>query len=208
MGQCTKPLPEMILLTLDTFSKMFIQCQQHSKMHFVTKLRQCKIDGSYLCTYGLDELTALEHKLLFLPHETGLIELEECLRVALLLYSNLALWKTPLYLGWVRSLAHKLKSAILTLDSQNQSLDQSVHQLLLWMLCLGGQAMSGQDVLEREWWTSKLQLIIQNLNLTEWQEVVEVLKGFFYVERISERPWVRVWRAAISDSGGSMQGSL
>jgi hypothetical protein len=150
--------------------------------------------------YGIDDFTAMEHRLLCLPFEIVLDELEECVRIALLLYLNLSLWKTPFYFGWVHILVSKLKIALLALDLQDQGL--GVHQLVLWMLFLGTHATSDEDTVEMSWWISKLRLVIQTLGLTESVGFAQVLEGFFYVDRISRSQRERVWGAAMSDKGG------
>jgi hypothetical protein len=123
---------------------------------------QHKVHGHNLSTYGIDDFVALEHRLLSLPYEGELNELSKCLRVALLLYSNLAHWKTPLYFGWIQPLAAKLKTALIDLDWQSKNHGLEVRQPLMWMFFLGGQATRDQDVIDAAWWTLRLRLIIQD----------------------------------------------
>ena len=141
--------------------------------------------------YGIDDFIVLDHYLLSLRTSTTDDPLQECVRISLLLYSNVTLWKTPCYFGWVISLLTRLKSSLSALDWQTE-LDECP-SLLLWMLFVGCSVNHHNSDEEAAWWLSALGLVISKLGLTQWDQASDILECFFYVERVNGRAWKRQW---------------
>ena len=167
--------------------------------HLILVAEQYSNNSNLATTYSIDDFVALEHHLLSPPQEEFLSKLENCIRLALLLYSNTALWKTPVYFGWVVVLRGALKEALLALNWEVEV--RKSGRLLVWMLFLGGHAAIGQEGEEGAWWMERLRgLAVEWLGLRGWREVVGVLEGFLYVDLVSGRAWEGVWRVCMSGS--------
>ena len=172
-------------------SPLLRQCLQYT-CHLISIVEQYHHSRQYSSIYNINDFLALEHILLSLPYEYSLDALENCIRLALLLYSNIALWITPLYFAWVVSLVHQLQAALLALDWEDVT--QNHPELLLWFLLLGRYAASSMYTEgEAAWWTAKVQLVISILGVRQWEEARQIVKGFFYVDRLCSGPWQTVW---------------
>ncbi|KAG7007817.1 hypothetical protein G7Y79_00008g024550 [Physcia stellaris] len=136
----------------------------------------------------MDDVLTLEHTLLSLPHKAALSKLEECVRLAGLLYCNTALWKIPLYLRWVMSLVAHLKLALLSLNRREYP------GLHFWMLFLGRQACTLEFwTAEIGWWNAAVGEAAVELGINSWEEACRAFQGYFYIERTHATRWRAVW---------------
>lgn len=136
----------------------------------------------------MDDVLALEHTLVSLPHKVALSQLEGCVRLAGLLYCNTALFRVPLYFRWVMSLVARLKSALLSLEQMDHP---EVH---FWMLFLGRQACTLEfSTSETAWWNAAISELADELGINSWEEARQVFQKFFYVERTHATRWRTIW---------------
>ncbi|KAI9719682.1 MAG: hypothetical protein M1828_006114 [Chrysothrix sp. TS-e1954] len=136
---------------------------------------------------NIDAFVALEHSLLSLPSDHMLTSLENCARLALMLHSNINLFKIPTFFGWVIALTADLKSALMTLD-WTKCLEKQA-SLLLWILMLGAQSARAQDDTERMWWTVKLIDIATHLDVWSLEEVKQVTASIIPIGRACDDAW-------------------
>ena len=136
----------------------------------------------------IDDVLALEHTLVALPHKAALSKLEDCVRLAGLIYCNTALWRIPLYFRWVMSLVAHLKSALVSLNRREYP------ELHFWILFLGRQACTLEfPTAETAWWNEAVSEVAGELGIRSWDEACQTFQGFFYVERTHATRWRTVW---------------
>ncbi|MCJ1406101.1 hypothetical protein MMC19_000166 [Ptychographa xylographoides] len=133
----------------------------------------------------------LEHHLLSLPHDQFLVGIEEAIRVALLLYSNIGLWHIPRYFAWVEILVSALQAALVSLDWACYS--QQCPDLLFWLLMLGLHAAGRRTEVERKWFKESLEDIIKTIGLLKWQGARQILIEFLYVDSVFQKPYEKIW---------------
>jgi hypothetical protein len=159
-----------------------------------TEYAKRKKGSQSLPGYTSGEFAVAEHLLLSFPYEGHPIntmndQVQECTRIATLLYCNLALWTCPSYFALVKSLVINLRQAILKLDF---SLCGRIYpDLMLWILFMGCFAAEGRT--ERSWFIIFVADVAKSLGLRQWPEVKRLLVKFFYVERTLKAPFVKVW---------------
>jgi hypothetical protein len=173
------------------------RCLQYA-MHIIHITEQHSTGDVLPGMHGIDEYTILEHTLLSLPYSQSLTHLEECIRLATLLYSNTAIFHTPSYFSWVGSLHYSLKAELLLLDWEAVVTMQL--RLLLWILFQGAHISRVQLEGETEWWVSKLRYVCCMLQIEAWSEVKEILEQWLFVDRICGRAWRDIWNQMISES--------
>ena len=143
----------------------------------------------------MDDVLALEHILISLPHNRSLNQLEECVRLSALVYCNTALWRIPLYFRWVMSLVVRLKSALLSLKAW------AYPELHFWMLFLGRQACTLEfSASETAWWNAAITGVAEELDVSTWEQARQVFLEFFYVERVHTARWKTVWTDVVNGS--------
>ena len=167
--------------------------------HLILIIERDKATRKKSNTLTIDDIMALEHVLISMPHQYALSELDECIRLALLLYSNISIWKTPLPFAWVVSLVNGLKTALLSLSWDGVVKDHA--QLLFWILLMGRHAASvGHSEEETMWWSIKLQCIVSSLQISQWEEAQQILEQFFFVDDVCGRSWKVVWKTLLGKS--------
>jgi hypothetical protein len=150
-------------------------------------------------TSRIEEFLTLEHRLLSLPFEQHLTGIEDCIRIALLLYTSVGLWNTPLYVAWVEYLVARLKIAMASLECHSRSLPYS--ELMLWVLFVGRYAAGAHMELEKVWFNKNLLENIAILKINKWQEARQILGGFLYVDRGFRKRFLGIWCAVLMGSG-------
>ena len=108
--------------------------------------------------------------------------MEGCVRLACLLFHNSAIWQfypymTPIFARPVVTLRFAVQS---TIASGCYSLCKD---LLAWILFTGVFASGASLPQEREFFVRQLAAVVRSLHVQSWQELREVLMGFFYVDR-------------------------
>lgn len=174
------------------------QCLRYAR-HIALVVEAWFTDPDFLPSLTMEDFLILEHRLLSLPFESALSPLDDCIRIALLLYTDIGVWNTPLYVAWVECMVARLESAVATLKSYSTS--RPYHELILWMLFLGRYAVGAHMKLERTWFNENLSETIDTLKVTRWEEASQILSGFFYVDRIFGRRFFKIWCAILTGSG-------
>ncbi|MCJ1377343.1 hypothetical protein MMC17_000438 [Xylographa soralifera] len=155
----------------------------------------------------LSDFLSLEHALLSLPSSHLLGSLDNAVRIALLLYTNTALWTPPLYFTWVLALLAQLKAAILAPEMQLAGLPRC-EELLLWMAFLGGYVASATNGVEAVWWAGRLRDAAVRLSVGTWQQARGVVEGFLYVEEVYGEAWEEFWDYAVGGASAEPEGVL
>lgn len=147
-------------------------------------------------TYTSGEFLIGETLLLSYPYDydrlvltTQNARLEDCSRIAVLLYSNSALWNMPHYFAIKRGLVRCYRHALKQLDFEY--CEARYPDLLIWMLFLGAWGSEAQ--LERTWYVSRLARVVKNSGLQSWEEARLRIRGFLYVDRLFARPWSAIF---------------
>ena len=140
----------------------------------------------------IDDVLTLVHVLIAMPYDYPLSQLDECVRLALLLYCFTALWKFPPYMKWIISLVFCLKSTIVSLDEF--SVGYAYPELRFWMLFVGRQACTLElPANETAWWNEALNEVANHLGIVTWEDTREIFQGFFYVDRVHATRWEAIW---------------
>jgi hypothetical protein len=167
------------------------------------------------------------HNLLALPFQDTLspvatqgthyvVELQEPLRASLILfyYAN---WRmhdstSPLF----RTLASQLKDSLdayrvvhraLFTYSTDHPTPPAVHELLLWILCLGAHASAGQK--QRPWFVLQAACGIRALGLRAWDDLRALCAGFFYSDEVYAESFRGVWdECELLLAGGSLASDI
>ncbi len=140
----------------------------------------------------------IEYRLLCFPYDHADIltiqisnPLQECIRLALLLFINTALWH-----GWPPSSAiirSPLTALWRALESTNLQLFWRMSSdVLLWILFIGANSSLGQ--IERPWFVELLRQGKVALGLPdEWEGVERRLQGCLYLERVYGEAFRGIW---------------
>lgn len=156
---------------------------------------------------SLHDFLSLEHALLSLPSSHSLTPLDNAVRIALLLYTNTALWTPPLYFVWVLALLAQLKAAILTLEVHTVGVPQ-YEELVLWMTFLGGYVSSATSQVEAAWWGRRLRDVVGRMGVRTWWQAREVVGEILYIENVYGEAWEEFWNYAAGGASAESEGSL
>ena len=166
----------------------------------IEKLQQSVkvIDGEWM-----DDVLILKHVLVFLPHgQPPLSQLEECVRIAALLYCNTALWRIPLYFRWVMSLVVHLKAAVILLDQT--SIGWTHCGLRFWLLFLGRQACTLEfSAVETAWWNTSINQVAGEMGLMTWKDAQRALQEYLYIDGAYTARWEAVWNDVVQGNASA-----
>ncbi|MCJ1400307.1 hypothetical protein MMC11_003512 [Xylographa trunciseda] len=155
----------------------------------------------------LVDFLSLEHALLSLPSSHLLSSLDNAARIALLLFTNTALWTPPLYFTWVLALLAQLKAAMRAHETQCAGL-RRCEELLLWMAFLGGYVASATSGVEAVWWAGRLRDAAVRLGVRSRAQARGVVAGFLYVEDVYGGAWEEFWDYAVGGASAEPEGAL
>ncbi|KAL5343159.1 hypothetical protein BJX70DRAFT_354728 [Aspergillus crustosus] len=110
------------------------------------------------------------------------LDLNESLRITLLVYTNLRLWHLQAF-PFMQYIAESLKQNLSIHLLQIQT--TASPDLLFWMLFIGGLASQGYN--SHSWFVSKLIVTTESLQITTWEEARWILDGFFYTDQEDEK---------------------
>jgi hypothetical protein len=134
----------------------------------------------------IDDLIAPEHSLLWFRGHHNLSPLDECVRLALLLFSNSAPWRISLFFNWMTSLVSVLDITLERLDLGSSVEERA--KLLLLISQFGRYAVRMGTEQQRRRWSERVRDVAARIEATSWKEVScvwqEKVKG---VERIRAR---------------------
>ena len=150
----------------------------------------------------IDDVLTLAHVLIAMPYDYSLSQLDECVRLALLLYCLTALWRFPLYMKWIIIPVFNLKSTIMSLDES--SLGWTYPELRFWMLFIGRQASTLElPADETAWWNEALKEVANHLGIVTWEDTREIFQGFFYVNHVHAARWKAIWSDVLHGSSSA-----
>jgi hypothetical protein len=171
-------------------------------LHLLQRLRRLVIylelaleNPSLIKPTDNDLFIHFEHQLLSLPYSRwGLsaTEIQECVRIATFVYCEIRVFKF-LQFPFIGVVESGLREALIRAD-----LDYfiaSAPELLLWVLFIGSEGAKGHP--SRTWYLSRLANVGQYLMLSSWEDARDLLKGFFYVDRVVATPLEQLWNEVV-----------
>lgn len=150
----------------------------------------------------IDRRNFVQHALLSLPTadelesgEVGSVHLYEAVRYAALIYSVAVTFPLPPMTGVYDKLTARLKSV---LEESKLDLCWKLYpKTLLWVLTLGGIASS--VTVHRSWYVRTLSVISAALNISTWDEVVEEMGQYLWLERACDAGGRKLWLDVIRE---------
>ncbi|MCJ1431843.1 hypothetical protein MMC27_001198 [Xylographa pallens] len=191
-----------LLVHLSPLIQHYILLTQH-----LTLAAHRPLSHTQSSTFALSDFLSLEHALLSIPTFHLLSSLDNAVRIALLLYTNTALWTPPLYFTWILALLRQLKVAMLVPEMHRVGLPRC-EELLLWMAFLGGYVASATDGVEAMWWAGRLREAAVRLGVGTWEQARGVVEGFLYVEQVYGEAWEEFWDYAVGGASAEPEAAL
>ncbi|MCJ1415071.1 hypothetical protein MMC32_001401 [Xylographa parallela] len=191
-----------LLVYLSPLIQHYFLLTQH-----LTLAAHCPRSHTSSSPFTLSNFLSLEHALLSLSFSHLLGGLDSAVRIALLLYTNTALWTPPLYFTWILALLAQLKAAMLAPEMQRVGLPRC-EELLLWMAFLGGYVASATDGVEAMWWAGRLREAAVRLGVGTWEQARGVVEGFLYVEQVYGAAWEEFWDYAVGGASAKPEAAL
>ena len=148
-------------------------------------------DSKYESQYGIDDFVSLDKSLLSLKSSHELSRLDECICLALLLFTNTALWRTPVFFNWIQNTVHDLKLALLSLYLE--SINQEATELLLWVTFLGLHVTRTNSQSEYSWWSARLRDLSVRANVATLKETSQILRTFAYTDEAYASALEQIW---------------
>lgn len=152
-------------------------------------------DSDYKSQYGIDDFVSLDKSLLSLKSSHELSRLDECVCLALLLFTNTALWRTPVFFNWIQNTVDDLKLALL--DLYLESINQEATELLLWVTFLGLYVTRTNSQPEYSWWSARLRDLIVRANVVTFEETNQILHAFAYTDEVYASALEQMWNEYI-----------
>jgi hypothetical protein len=162
----------------------------------------------------IDKRNFVQHTLLSLPTayeqefaEISSVHLYEAVRYTALIYSVAVTFPLPPVTGIYDKFTARLKSV---LEESKLDLCWNMYpKTLLWVLTLGGIASS--VTAHRSWYVQTLATISAALNISRWDEVVEEMGQYLWLERACDvggrKLWLDVIRERYLDSNFEEDGT-
>ncbi|KAH7186711.1 hypothetical protein DER44DRAFT_681546 [Fusarium oxysporum] len=142
-----------------------------------------------------DLFLVLEHQLLSISYTPEGDDLNEPLRLSLLIYLNLRVWHFQTF-PFMRYMVEALKRSLAPKLPHFQA---AAPDLSFWVLFIGGMASQGYTT--HPWFTTHLTEMAQRLGVEDWEKVRVVLGEFFYTDQPGETGAEDLWNEALL--GGS-----
>ena len=152
-------------------------------------------DPDYKSQYGIDDFVSLDKSLLSLKGSHELSRLDQCVCFALLLFTNTALWRTPLFFNWIQNTVDDLKLALLNLYLE--SISQEATELLLWVTFLGLYVTRTNSQPECSWWSARFRDLSVRANVATFEETSHILHAFAYTDAAYASALEQVWNEYI-----------
>ncbi|KAL2000826.1 hypothetical protein VTN02DRAFT_2565 [Thermoascus thermophilus] len=131
------------------------------------------------------------------PQGTNLHPVESVARVASICYMNLFIIVSPPSSGLGRALTKHLKEAVGRCTPEVLAqLPRKCYDLFSWALFIGAHGSAGQ--IERPWFVQRLAHAAAVQGWKDWEEVADVLTGYFYISHIHDPIWRPVWDEAMA----------
>ncbi|MDI1491834.1 MAG: hypothetical protein OHK93_003045 [Ramalina farinacea] len=148
-------------------------------------------DSKYKSQYGIDDFVSLDKSLLSLKSSHELSRLDECVCLALLLFTNTALWRTPVFFNWIQNTVDDLKLALLNLYLE--PINQEATELLLWAIFLGLYVTRTSSQPEYSWWSARLRDLSVRANVATFEETSQILRAFAYTDEAYASALEQIW---------------
>ena len=186
---------------LSRLNPALLRCVSRIKCLTLDSSRMSKgCQNTATCT--IDNFVAVEHSILSLGKHYELSALEECVCLALLLFTNTALWRIPLFFNLIQYPVAELKDKLLLLDLEKNL--EGCSELFLWIVLMGCHTTRTRPAsVERDWWSGRLRELATRSDLTTFQEVEPIVSTFAYVDEIYNMSWEQIWNEAMF---GCLQG--
>ncbi|KAL4862747.1 hypothetical protein BDV12DRAFT_178396 [Aspergillus spectabilis] len=180
---CTEINPSMTYLI-----KVFRQLIQHFEIAIL-------LPNIFLPT-DINLFIIIQHQLLSIHHTPGSDNLNEPLRLSLLIYLYLrvsSFQSFPIMRNMVETLRQSLAPRL-------SYLQVTAPDLLFWILFIGGMASQGYN--SHPWFVLHLADMAHRLRLEEWVQVRPVVAEFFYIAKPGEKGAEGLWNEVLACSYG------
>jgi hypothetical protein len=144
----------------------------------------------------VDMRNAVQHRLVSLPlgSDLGDVTMQqagiyECCRLTALLYACAVTFPLPTSTGWDRNLVRGIKQTLENLSLESWPVYRS--DLHLWVLTLAGVAAFQKA--ERSWFVNRLRSLARLKGLSNWSQVLPVLKSFLWMDRACGAGGMSLW---------------
>ncbi|MCJ1331866.1 hypothetical protein MMC10_008558 [Thelotrema lepadinum] len=146
----------------------------------------------------LDDFITLESAILSSNVVSDSGDLDDLVRLALLLYCNTSLWKIPLYFNWIIALRAQLMSSLLIAEQRSQH--SYYDGFLLWAILLGRYTAAPGSEAEKIMWNLNLKRVSLRLALRRWSDAEVIVGGFLSSGRLYGHAWKGIWENAVLGS--------
>jgi hypothetical protein len=144
----------------------------------------------------VDMRNAVQHRLVSLPLSSDLTDVTiqqagiyECCRLTALIYACAVTFPLPTSTGWDRNLVRGIKQTLENLSLESWPVYRS--DLHLWILILAGIAAFQKT--ERSWFADKLRSLAGRKRLSDWSQVLPVLKSFLWMDMACGAGGMSLW---------------
>ncbi|KAH8808580.1 fungal-specific transcription factor domain-containing protein [Xylogone sp. PMI_703] len=120
---------------------------------------------------------------------SGTAEIQECIRLAASIYSNICFRDIPAASAIHSHLVDQLQLALV--KSKLSSTWTGHLDVLIWILFMGGAVITDEGC--RFWILGLLKPACDQLGLTDWESVRETLRKFLWLDIFCEGPCKKVW---------------
>lgn len=138
-----------------------------------------------------DLFLVFEHQLLSCSYAAEADNLQEPLRLSLLVYINLRIWHFQTF-PFMQYMVESLRQS---LDPRMPYFQKTAPDLLFWTLFIGGMASLGYKC--HPWFVVRLTDMAQRLGLDEWVKARSLLVGFFYTDQPAEKESDNLWNEVL-----------
>lgn len=150
----------------------------------------------------IDRRNLVQHNLMSLPTadeleygEVSSVYLYEAVRYAAIIYSVAVTFPLPPMTGVYEKLTSLLKAV---LEESRLDICWTIYpKTLLWILVLGGIASS--VTLDRSWYVKNLAAVSAALNILQWDDAVQELGQYLWLERTCDAGGRSVWLEAMRE---------
>ncbi|KAL3480813.1 hypothetical protein BJX99DRAFT_204985 [Aspergillus californicus] len=171
-------------LKLDPSMTTFLRVFQRLIQYY----EAAKVKPSMTMPTDNDLFVVFEHQLVSITY-TAANNLEEALRLCLLIYLNMRVWhfqNFPIMQHMVEALRQNLMAG--TIITHFKDTDPT---LLFWVLFIGGMASLRHN--GHLWFVAHLTKITNYLGISDWASAREILGGFFYTDQPDEKGGEDLW---------------
>jgi hypothetical protein len=191
--------------SLEGANTALLNCEVYTLIRSISELASRYLEHSSSFTYStaaiiryIQILTAIEHRLLFLPispssaqpSDVAVLNVIEISRIAALISTTYYFRSMRITSATISSLQKRLVTAIVALEAVGHDfLDASSIKLLLWACWIGGLTAKDQD-----WFAIRIYGYMTWIKLYDWRELESYLDGFVLAPRRHDVHGGRLWQ--------------